>query len=89
LREDGIDVLNSMRFVDDDILEAEFLERRFLDEADLITCYADFEVLRDESVRDDFCALVFCTSEEDNVKVRSPLFELARPILESCFWDDN
>jgi hypothetical protein len=78
-----------MRFVDDDILETEFLECRFLDEADLVTGYADFEVLRNESVCDDFCALVFCTGEEDNIEVRSPLFELARPILESCFGDDD
>jgi hypothetical protein len=27
--------------------------------------------------------------EEDNVEVRSPLIELAHPILESCFGDDN
>jgi hypothetical protein len=82
LRQDGIDVLDAVRFVDDDILETEFLEGRFLDEADLVARYADFEVLRDESVRDDFCALLFCTGEEDNVDIRSPLFELARPILE-------
>ena len=89
MREDGIYVLDSMGFIDDNILETEFLERRFLDEADLVTCNADFEVLRDESVRDDCCALVFCTGEEDNVEVRGPLFELTRPILEGCFWDDD
>ena len=72
-----------MRFVDDDILEAELLEHWFVDEAGLVTCYADFKVLRD-----DFFALVFCMSE-DNVEIRSPLFELAPPILEGHFGDDD
>ena len=43
-----------------------------------------FEVLQDEPVHNDLCMLVFCTSEEDNVKVRGPLFELAHPIMQSC-----
>ena len=70
LLEVGIDVLDLMHFVNDDILEAEFLECKFLNEVDLITCYADFKVLWDESVSNDFCVLIFCTNEEDNVEVQ-------------------
>jgi hypothetical protein len=56
LRKDGIDIPDPVRFVDYDILETELLERRFFDEADLAVCDAAFEILRDESVRNDFCA---------------------------------
>jgi hypothetical protein len=44
-----------VRLVDDDILEAEFLKRRYLDETDLVARYADIEILRarDESAGDD------------------------------------
>jgi hypothetical protein len=60
LGQQRIDVLDAVRLVDDDILETELLEGRFLDEADLVGCDADFEVLRDEAVRDDVRALFFC-----------------------------
>jgi hypothetical protein len=56
LRKDGIDVLDPVRFVYYDILETEIFERRFFDEADLVVCNADFEILRDESVRNASCA---------------------------------
>ena len=45
-----------MRFFNDDVLETEFLEGGFFDEADLAVCDAAFEILRDKSVRNDFCA---------------------------------
>ena len=56
MRKDGINVLDPVRFVDYNILETELLERRFFDEADLMVCDADFDILRDESIRNDFCA---------------------------------
>ena len=82
LRKDGIDVLDVVRFFNDDVLETEFLEGGFFDEIDLIARYAYFEILWDELVRDDLCAFFFCPGEDDNVHVRSPLFDLARPVLE-------
>ena len=82
LRKNGIHVLDTVRFVNDDIFEAEFLEGRFLDEADLVARYTYFEILWDELVGDDLCAYLFGLGEDDNVHVRSPLFELARPVLE-------
>ena len=78
-----------MRFVDDDVFEAEFFECGLLDEAYFVARYAHFEVLSDESVRNDLCALFFGSREDDDVHVRSPLFELARPVLESRFGDDD
>ena len=45
LQKDGIVVLGTVRFVNDDVLETEFLEGRFFDEADLIARYAYFEIL--------------------------------------------
>jgi hypothetical protein len=71
-----------VRFVNDDIFEAEFLEGSFLNEADLVARYTYFEILWDELVGDDLCAYFFGLGEDDNVHVRSPLFELARPVLE-------
>jgi hypothetical protein len=63
-----------MRCVNVDILETEFLQRRFLDEADLVARYVDFEGLWDEQVPNDLCALVLCSNNE-----------LAHLILERCF----
>ena len=60
MRKDGIDVLDLVRFVDYNVLKIELLERRWFNETDLVVCDAEFEILRDESVRNDFCArLVF------------------------------
>jgi hypothetical protein len=45
VRKNGIDVLGTVRFVNDDVLKTEFLEGGFFDEADLIARYAYFEIL--------------------------------------------
>lgn len=71
-----------MRFVNDDVLETEFLEGGFFDEADLIARYAYFEILWYESVRDNLRALFLGPGEDDDVHVWSPLFKLVRPVLE-------
>lgn len=57
LGEDGVYVLNAMGFVDNDILEREFLEGRFFDKADLIRGDTNFEILRKEAVRDNLSTL--------------------------------
>ena len=72
LRKNGIVVLGTVRFVNDDVLETEFLEGRFFDEADLIARYAYFEILWYESVRDDLRALFLSPGEDDDVHVWSP-----------------
>jgi len=77
-----------MCFVDDIIFEAELLEGRFLDEANFVTRDANVEILRNEPICDDLCALFLGASEDDNVHVRGPLFELTRPILRGRFGDD-
>lgn len=60
MRKDGINVLDPVRFVDYNAVETELLEHRWFNETDLVVCDAGFEILRDESVRNDFCArLVF------------------------------
>jgi hypothetical protein len=82
LRQEGVDVLDVVRFVDDDILETELLEGGLLDEADLVARDAHFEVLWDESVRNNIWALLLCAGKDNDVDVWSPLFELARTILE-------
>ena len=51
LREDGVDVLDAMCFIDDYLFEAEFFERGLLGETYFITRCAHVEVLTDESVR--------------------------------------
>jgi hypothetical protein len=80
-REHGIDVLDAVRLVDDDVLERELLEGGLLDETNFIRCHADFEVLRDEAGRDDLRALLRA-AKDDDVRVRRPLPELASPVLE-------
>ena len=74
-----------MCFIDDNIFEAEYLEGEFLNEANLVTRDANFEILRNEPVCNDLCALFLGASEDDDVHVGSPLFELARPILKGRF----
>jgi len=69
-------------------VKTDFLQCRFLDEADLVTRNVDFEGLWDESVHNDLCIFVFCTGE-DNVEVRSSLFGFAGPILERCCGDED
>jgi len=78
-----------VRLVNDDVFETKFLEYTFFDQADFVACDADFEVLRQEPVRDDFCTFLFGTREKGDVEVRTPLFELARPILQRGFWHND
>lgn len=78
-----------MRLVDNDIFEAELLKRAFLNEAYFVAGDADVEVLRDEPASDDFGALLLGTSENDDIDVRRPPFELASPVLQGRFWDDD
>lgn len=61
LRKNGIDVLDSVRFVNDDILERKLLQSGFFDETDLVGCYADFKVLCYQAGGDDFGAFVSCS----------------------------
>ena len=49
--------------------ETEFLEGWFLDEADLVARYAHFEILWDESVRDDVFTLFFGSGEDNDVHI--------------------
>jgi len=77
-----------MCFINDNIFEAEYLEGGFLNEANFVTHDANFEILRNKPVCDDLCALSLGASEDDNVHVRGPLFELARPILKGRFGDN-
>jgi len=82
LRREGVDVLDAVRFADGDVLRTEPLEGGILDEADLVARDAYFEVLEDEPVCNDACALPLCAGKDDDGGARSPLFEPARPILE-------
>lgn len=50
---------------------------------------AYFELLRDESVRNDVCALPLCATKDAEIDDWSPLFELPGLILECRFGNDN
>lgn len=78
-----------MRLVDDDVFEAKFLECALLDEAYFVGRDADLEVLGDQAIGNDFCALLFAAGEDDDAEVRGPLLKFAGPILESGFWNNN
>lgn len=78
-----------MRFVDHDIRKRELLERGTLDKADFVRRDANFEVLRDETGSDRLGAFFFRAGEGDNMRVWCPPFELACPVLESGFGDDD
>ena len=53
LGEDGVNVLDMMGFINNDVLGREFLKGRFFNKADLIRGDADFEILRKEAVGDN------------------------------------
>jgi hypothetical protein len=89
LREDRVDVLDSVRLINDDILETELLEYTFFDQADFVARDADLEVLRQKASCDNFRALFLGAREKGNVEVRSPLLEFARPVLQRRFWNNN
>ena len=76
-REDGVDVLDAVRLVDDDVLERELLECRALNQAQLVSSDADFEILRQQSVRDASRAFLFGSSHDCDIKVWRPHFELS------------
>lgn len=71
-----------MRLVNNDVLEGELLEGRFLDKANLIGCDEYVEILRDQPIRDESRTLFFSACEYNSVDVRRPPFELARPVLQ-------
>src|SRR6266567_6399286 len=78
-----------MRLVNDDVLEGKLLQRRLLDETHLVRRNADFEILRNKSSGDNLRTFVLRARECDDPKVGSPLGELACPVLERGFWDDD
>lgn len=78
-----------MRLINDDIFKAKLLEYAFLDQADFVTCNTDFEVLRQEPVRDDFGAFFFGARKKRDIEVRRPSREFTRPILQRGFWYNN
>jgi hypothetical protein len=48
LQKDRINILDSVRFVDYNILETELLEGGFLDQEDLVACCTNFKILWDD-----------------------------------------
>ena len=59
LRKNRINVLDSVRLVDDDILKRKLLQSGFFDETDFVGRYADFKVLCYQAGGDDFGAFIF------------------------------
>jgi hypothetical protein len=89
LREDRIDILDSMGFVDDDILERKFLQSSLFDQAHFVRSNTDFEILRNEPASNNFRAFFFGAGQSDNVEIRGPLLEFTMPVLEGRLGDDN
>lgn len=78
-----------MRLVNDNVLERKLFECTALDEADFIRRDEHFKVLWDERGRDDLGAFVFGSGEQDDIEVGCPFAELACPVLEGGFGDDD
>lgn len=71
------------------ILETTLLEYTLFDEADLVTCGADVEVLQDGGVGDNVGTCFFHAGEDDDADIRLPPFELTSPVLQGGFPDKN
>jgi hypothetical protein len=89
LREDRVDVLDSVRLINNDVLETELLEHTFLDQTDFVARDADLEILRQKATRDNFRTLFLGAREKANVEVRTPSLELACPVLQRGFWHND
>ncbi len=62
LREDGVNILDPVSLVDDDIFKGKLLERGFLDEAYFVGRDANFEILRHQLIGDDLGTFILGTS---------------------------
>ena len=82
LGEYGVDVLDTVRLVDGDVFEGEFLERGLLDQTQLVRCDANLKVLWEEPAGDYFCALILSTGQDSDIEVWSPFLKFSGPILE-------
>lgn len=78
----GVDVLDAMCLVNSDVFEGEFLERGLLDQTQLVSRDTDFEVLWEEPVGNDFCALLLPTSQNSDIEVWRPFLKFSGPILK-------
>jgi len=78
----GVDVLDAMCLVNSDVFEGEFLERGLLDQTQLVSRDADFEVLWEEPVGNDFCALLLPAGQNSDIEVGRPFLKFSGPILK-------
>ena len=78
----GVDVLDAMCLVNSDVFEGEFLERGLLDQTQLVSRDTDFEILWEEPVGNDFCALLLPTSQNSDIEVWRPFLKFSGPILK-------
>jgi hypothetical protein len=82
-------VFDTVRLVNDDVLERKLFEYRFLNQAHFVGGDANFKVLWQQSVGNDFGSFVFRAGEGDDIKVGCPSREFASPILEGGFGNDD
>jgi len=82
LRKYRVDVLDAMCLVNRDVFEGEFLERGLLDQTQLVCRDADFEVLWEEPVGNDFCALLLPAGQNSDIEVWRPFLKFSGPILK-------
>ena len=82
LREDGIDVFDSMGFVNNDIFERKFLQSSRFDQAHFIRGNTNMEILSNEPGSNNFRTFVFSASQHGKAEIRSPLLEFTVPVLK-------
>jgi hypothetical protein len=78
----GVLVLDAVRLVDDQVLEAELGQRRLLDHGDLVRRQHDVERVRHELLGDEGGARLLVAVELAHAARRKPLVELAIPVAE-------
>ena len=75
-------VLDTMRFVDDDVLPSKLLEGGLLAQDHLVTCDADIEILVHEFITDDLRTFILVALQDENLDLGNPLGELAPPVVQ-------
>lgn len=89
LGEGRLFVLDAMRFVHDDIFPGKLLEVSFLAQDHFVGGDHNVKILSEDTLIDQFGALLFCALEHKNVDTGCPVLEFALPVIESGFGDGD
>lgn len=81
LGQNGVDILDAVGFVNDNILPGNLLEAVFFALADLVRSDDDIKVLGENARVDGASSLLFGTAKVDDVEAGHPSSDLSNPVV--------